>query len=203
MRHNRDGRKLGRTASHRKAMLGNMVTSLFLRERIRTTTPKAKEARRLAERIITFARRGTLADRRHVAKTVHDHAVLRKLFDEIGPRFKERPGGYTRILRTGVRKGDAADTAILELLGENDQGRKKTASRKTYRKIDVPESPTIKAKAAAKKAAEEAAAAKAAEEAAEAEAKAAEAAAAEAEAGEETPEAGEAAGEAPADGKKE
>jgi len=191
-------------------MLGNMVTSLFLRERIQTTTAKAKEARRLAERMITFARRGTLADRRHVARTVHDPAVLRKLFDEIGPRFKDRPGGYTRILRTGVRKGDAADTAILELLGEKDEGRKKTKSRKTYRKIDIPESPMIRARKAAKKAADEAAAAetaaKAAEEAekkaaAEAEAKAAEeAAAAEAEAAPEEAPAEEAAadaGEAP------
>lgn len=210
MRHNRDGRKLGRTASHRKAMLGNMVTSLFLRERIRTTTAKAKEARRLAERMITFARRGTLADRRHVARTVHDPSVLKKLFDEIGPRFKDRPGGYTRILRTGVRKGDAADTAILELLGEKDEGRKKTKSRKTYRKIDIPESPVIRARKAAREAADEAAAAEAAAKAAEkkaaeeAEAKAAEeAAAAEAEAApEEAPaeeaeaDAGEATGEA-------
>ncbi len=178
MRHNMDHRKLGRTASHRKAMLSNMVTSLFERERIETTAAKAKETRRVAERMITFARKGDLAARRHVARTVRNPEVLRKLFDEIAPRYAGRPGGYTRVLKTGMRKGDAAPTAILELVGKDDKPRgKKKASRKTYHKVDVPESPVIKARkeaeAAAKKAAKEAKeAAKKAEEEAPAEAEA-------------------------------
>jgi large subunit ribosomal protein L17 len=110
MRHNKDGRKLNRTASHRKALMRNMVTSLFTSERIETTTAKAKEARRVAERMITFARRGDLAARRHVAKTVQNPKILKKLFDEIAPRYTDRPGGYTRVLKLGVnRKGDNQD----------------------------------------------------------------------------------------------
>jgi large subunit ribosomal protein L17 len=178
MRHNNDHRKLGRTAAHRKAMLSNMVTSLFASERIETTTAKAKEARRVAERMITFARKGDLAARRHVARTVKDPVVLKKLFDEIAPRYAERPGGYTRVLKTGARKGDAASTAILELVGKDDKPRgKKKSTRKTWHKVDIPESPVIRARkeaeAAGKKAAEEAAK-KAEEEAAAAEAAAAE-----------------------------
>lgn len=166
MRHNKDHRKLGRTAAHRKAMLHNMVTSLFAAERITTTLPKAKEARRLAERMITFARRGDLAARRHVARTVRNPDVLKKLFDEIGPRYADRPGGYTRVLRAGVRRGDAAPTAILELVGKDDKPRgKKKFSRKTYHDVDVPESPLKEhAKKKAAKAKEKAAAEKAAEE---------------------------------------
>lgn len=146
MRHNNDHRKLGRTAAHRRAMLRNMVTSLFERERITTTEAKAREARRLAERMITFARRGDLAARRHVCRTVSDPGVVKKLFDEIGPRYAERPGGYTRLLKTGVRRGDAARTAILELVGKDDKPRgKKKTSRKTYRKVEIPPSPAAAA----------------------------------------------------------
>ncbi|HUV37058.1 MAG TPA: 50S ribosomal protein L17 [Patescibacteria group bacterium] len=144
MRHNKDWRKLNRTASHRRAMLRNMVTSLFAAERIRTTTPKAKEARRVAERMITFARRGDLSARRHVAKVVNDPAVLQKLFAEIGPRYVGRPGGYTRILKIGVRHGDAAQTAILELVGADEEGRKKKkTARKKRQKVEVPERPVV------------------------------------------------------------
>jgi len=185
MRHNIDHKKLGRTASHRKAMLSNMVTSLFERERIETTTVKAKEAKRLAEKMITFARKGDLSARRHVARTVKDPVVLRKLFDDIAPRYADRPGGYTRVLKTGVRKGDAAQTAILELVGKDDKPRgKKKTTRKTHHKVEIPESPVIAAKKAAEAAAKaEADEVKAAEEAAkkaEEEAAAAEAAAEEA-----------------------
>ncbi len=154
MRHRRSGRKLGITASHRKAMLANMITSLFKSERIETTVPKAKEARQLAERMITFARRGNaaaaggqeekrLAARRHVARTVRDSEILRKLFDEIAPRFADRPGGYTRILRLGsVRVGDAGRKAILELLKKDEEKRKKKRKpRKTYHKIEMPAAP--------------------------------------------------------------
>lgn len=157
MRHNRDRRKLNRTASHRRAMLRNMVTSLFAAERIHTTTAKAKEVRRVAERMITFARRGDLAARRHVAKTVNDPDVLQKLFAEIAPRYIDRPGGYTRILKTGVRRGDAAQTALLELVGTDDEGRKKKKkARKKRQKVEVPERPVVKAKSKKKKAEEEA-----------------------------------------------
>lgn len=142
MRHNKDWRKLNRTASHRRAMLRNMVTSLFAAERIRTTTAKAKEARRVAERMITFARRGDLSARRHVAKIVNDPAVLQKLFADIAPRYIDRPGGYTRILKIGVRRGDAAQTAILELVGTDEEGRKKKKqARKKRQKVEVPEQP--------------------------------------------------------------
>jgi len=160
MRHNKDGRKLNRTASHRKALMRNMVTSLFASERIETTTAKAKETRRVAERMITFARRGDLAARRHVAKTVQNPKILKKLFDEIAPRYTNRPGGYTRVLKLGVgRKGDNAEKAILELVGEKDEGRKKKKKpRKTYHKVDIPKSPEKAAKAKKETAEKEAAA---------------------------------------------
>jgi large subunit ribosomal protein L17 len=117
MRHNNSGRKLNRTAAHRKMLLRNLVTALFEHERIQTTAIKAKEARSLAERLITIAKRGDLHARRRAARKVNDPQVLRKLFDEIGPRYTERPGGYTRILRlSGPRHGDGAELAILELV---------------------------------------------------------------------------------------
>ena len=165
MRHNKDGRKLGRTASHRKALMRNMVTSLFASERIETTAPKAKEVKRVAERMITFARRGDLAARRHVAKTVQNPGVLKKLFDEIAPRYADRPGGYTRVLKIGARrKGDNAQRAILELLGEKEEGRKKKKTqRKKYHKVDIPKAP-VKAKKAKAEEKEEAAEETAAEE---------------------------------------
>jgi large subunit ribosomal protein L17 len=166
MRHNKDGRKLNRTASHRKALMRNMVTSLFTSERIETTTAKAKEARRVAERMITFARRGDLAARRHVARTVQNPKILKKLFDEIAPRYADRPGGYTRVLKLGVgRKGDNAERAILELVGEKDERGKKKKPRKTYHKVDIPKSPE-KAPKAKKEAEEDAGTEPAAEEAA-------------------------------------
>ena len=117
MRHNVSGRKLGRSPAHRKMLYRNLVTALFKHERIQTTVPKAKEARRVAEKLITFAKRGDLHARRQAARKVNDPQVLQKLFDEIGPRYNERPGGYTRILRLhGFRKGDNAELAILELV---------------------------------------------------------------------------------------
>ena len=120
MRHRRTGRQLSRTASHRKAMLRNMVTSLFEHERITTTVPKAKEARRVAERMITFAKRGDLHARRQVARYIRDEKVVRKLFETIAPWYTERPGGYTRILKLGFRKGDGGETGILELVKTGD-----------------------------------------------------------------------------------
>jgi large subunit ribosomal protein L17 len=115
-RHLNTGRKLSRNTSHRKALLRNLIRAVILEESIHTTTPKAKEARRVVERIITHARVGTLAARRQVHKTVRDQAALAKLFDTIGPRFKTRPGGYTRIIHIENRNGDNAPMSILELV---------------------------------------------------------------------------------------
>lgn len=116
MRHNKAGRKLGRKTEHRKAMLRNMVTSLFEHERIVTTVPKAKEARRVADKMITLAKRGDLHARRQAAAYIQSRAVVAKLFDAIGAQNADRQGGYTRIIHTGTRVGDAAPMAILELV---------------------------------------------------------------------------------------
>ena len=116
MRHRTKGRSFSRTAEHREAMLRNMATSLFLHGRIETTTEKAKELRRFAEPLITKAKRGDLHARRLVARKIQDDSALSKLFTEIGPRFAERPGGYTRVLHLGHRPGDAADMSIIELV---------------------------------------------------------------------------------------
>lgn len=116
MRHRKKGRQLSRTASHREAMLRNMATSLFRHGRISTTTAKAKELRPFAERLITLAKRGDLHARRLAARKVADKDVLFLLFDQIGPRFAERPGGYTRVLKTGFRRGDGAEMALIELV---------------------------------------------------------------------------------------
>ena len=117
MRHRNSGRKLGRTTSHREAMFRNMVTSLFEHERIVTTTPKAKEARRLADKMITLAKKGDLHSRRQALSFIRSKDVVAKLFDVIQLQFVNRNGGYTRIIQTGVRQGDAAAMAILELVG--------------------------------------------------------------------------------------
>ncbi|HBI14005.1 MAG TPA: 50S ribosomal protein L17 [Desulfobulbaceae bacterium] len=116
MRHRKAGRKLGRTSEHRKAMLRNMVTSLFEHERIVTTVPKAKEARRVADKMITLAKRGDLHARRQAAAYIQSREVVAKLFDVIRTQYGERQGGYTRIIHTGTRLGDAAPMAILELV---------------------------------------------------------------------------------------
>ena len=116
MRHRKKGRSLSRSPSHRKALLRNMATSLFEHERITTTTARAKELRPYAERLITLAKRGDLHARRMAARRIADRSVLGKLFDDIAPRYAERPGGYTRILKLGNRKGDAAEMALIELV---------------------------------------------------------------------------------------
>lgn len=116
MRHRKKGRSFGRTAEHRRAMLRNMATSLFLHGRVETTTEKAKELRRYAEPIITKAKRGDLHARRLVARHIQDSDVLHKLFAELGPKYAERPGGYTRVLHLGHRPGDAAEMSIIELV---------------------------------------------------------------------------------------
>src|SRR5262245_20785794 len=117
MKHRVAGRKLGRTSAHRLAVLRNLSTDLFERERIRTTLMKAKELRPFAERLITLSKRGTLHARRRAARHVTRPETLQKLFDSISARFAERPGGYTRILKLGPRRGDNAEMAIVELIG--------------------------------------------------------------------------------------
>ena len=121
MRHRVSFRKLSRTHEHRRALLRNLVTSLFLHERIETTVAKAKEARRVAERMITFAKRGDLSARRHVDSYLFDESATKKLFDTIAPWYKERAGGYTRIIRKGRRLGDAGEIAIFELVKSEEQ----------------------------------------------------------------------------------
>ncbi len=118
MRHRVKGRQLSRTASHKRALMRNLATSLFRHERVVTTEAKAKELRPYAERLITLARRGDLHARRLAERRIKDRQILDRLFREIGPRFAGRPGGYTRILKVGHRKGDGADMARIELLSE-------------------------------------------------------------------------------------
>ena len=123
MRHGKSGRKLGRTSAHRKAMFRNMVTSLFEHERIVTTEQKAKELKPIAEKMITLAKRGDLHARRQALSYIQSKDVVAKLFDEIQGQFADRQGGYTRIIKTGNRQGDAAPMAIIELVGyEEDLG---------------------------------------------------------------------------------
>ena len=118
MRHRVKGRKLGRRTEHRESLLHNLVSELIKRERITTTEAKAREVRGVDEKLITKGRRGTLHDRRLVAAKLTDSRIVRKLFDEIGPRYASRQGGYTRMLKLMPRKGDAAPMALLELVEE-------------------------------------------------------------------------------------
>ena len=170
MRHNVSGRKLNRTPAHRKMLYRNLVTALFEHERIQTTVPKAKEARSVAEKLITFAKRGDLHARRMAARNVNEPAVLQKLFDEIGPRYADRPGGYTRILRLGFRKGDNAELAILELVDGTAKPKvRDTLKRKRARRV-LEREEKAEAKAALIEQAEEKAEEQVAETAAEADA---------------------------------
>jgi large subunit ribosomal protein L17 len=116
MRHRHGLRKLNRTSAHRLAMLRNMTNSLFTHEAIRTTLPKAKELRRVAEPLITLGKEATLANRRLAFNRLRDRDVVTKLFSELGPRYQARPGGYIRILKVGFRQGDAAPMALVELV---------------------------------------------------------------------------------------
>ena len=129
MRHRKDHRRLGRKREHRQALLRNLVTALFQYERIETTVAKAKETRRLAERMITFGKQGDLAARRHVARFVMKPEVVSKLFATIAPWYTERNGGYTRIVRIGHRLGDAGETAYLELIKSAEQKEQERVAR--------------------------------------------------------------------------
>src|SRR5918912_2360050 len=122
MRHRRAGRKLGRDASHRKALYANLTASLIEHGRIRTTVAKAKEVRPVAEEMITLARRGDVAARRRVLAFLRSQDVVHKLFSEVAPRFADRPGGYSRIVKIGPRPGDAAEMAYLELVDYSPAG---------------------------------------------------------------------------------
>jgi len=125
MRHQVKRGNLGRTTAHRRALLRNLTTSFLERERIRTTLTKARETRPLAEKMITLAKRGTLHARRQALAYLTKEAAVKKLFDEIGPRFAERPGGYTRIVKLDRRAGDGASMAMLELVGSEFKAKKK------------------------------------------------------------------------------
>ena len=141
MRHRRDHKQLSRTTEHRRALLRNLVTALFEYESIKTSVAKAKEARRLAERLITMAKRNDLAARRHVERFVFRETVAKKLFDTIAPWYENRPGGYTRIIRMPKRRlGDAAEIVLLELVksaeqkAEDRKKREESATSKAARK---------------------------------------------------------------------
>src|SRR5271166_5197121 len=135
MRHLNQGRKLSRTSAHRKALFRNLVLSLIQHERIKTTDAKAKELRRYADRMVTLGKRGDLAARRLAFAFMQSRDAVKKLFDEIAPRFTERPGGYTRVVKFGVRRGDAALLSIIEFTGtaekvEAKKPRKKKVARR-------------------------------------------------------------------------
>ncbi len=123
MRHRSGYRKLNRSASHRKAMFANMAVALIKHEQIKTTLPKAKELRRIVDRLITLGKRGTLHARRQALATLKDTKIATKLFDELAERYKERPGGYTRVLKAGFRYGDMAPMAYIELVDRDPEAK--------------------------------------------------------------------------------
>ncbi|TVQ26468.1 MAG: 50S ribosomal protein L17 [Spirochaetaceae bacterium] len=156
MRHRVGFNTLGRKSAHRKALHRNMVTSLFHHERIRTTKAKARAIRRTAEKMITRAKVDSVHNRRMVARDIKDKAVLAKLFVEIGPRFKERPGGYTRMLKIGYRDGDASEMVLLELVGDEKpvsgtRKKRDTAAAAASKRAGADSKPAKKKDEAAKK----------------------------------------------------
>jgi large subunit ribosomal protein L17 len=160
MRHKRIGRKLGVTTKHRKSMFRNMVTDLFRFDRIKTTDMKAKELKRIAEKLITLAKEGTLHKRRQAAAYIRDKDVLKRLFDEIAAKFKDRPGGYTRIIKLGFRKGDNTAVSIIELVEEEYKPAKKKKAKTAAKKEQTKAAETgaakkPRAKSSKKEAAEE------------------------------------------------
>lgn len=160
MRHRNSGRQLSRNASHRHALMRNMATSLLRHETIRTTVPKAKELRRVVEPLITLAKIDSLAKRRLAFARLRDDAVVEKLFTDLGPRFKARAGGYTRILKMEPRPGDSADMALMQLVelasakttkSEDEEAGKDSKAPKKSKKKAAPEDDTASAEAAAPK----------------------------------------------------
>ena len=150
MNHRNGFNPLSRTTAHRRAMSRNMVTSLFRYERITTTKSKALEVRKSAEKLITRAKEDTVHNRREAAKFISDEKILNKLFTEIGPRMKERNGGYTRVLKLGFRQGDAADVVILELVDYKLESAEEKAEKKTAKKAPAKDEPAKAKKPAAK-----------------------------------------------------
>jgi len=134
MRHLVKGRKLRRTTAHREALLRNLVTSFLEKERVKTTLAKAKEARPLAEKMITLAKKNTLHTKRQALRVLTKKAAAKKLFEEIAPRFSERPGGYTRIVKIGTRLGDGAQMAMFELVGSEYKKKEKKKKDKEGKK---------------------------------------------------------------------
>jgi len=130
MRHQKAGKKLSRTPAHRKALFENLITALLEKERIETTLAKAKAVRPIAEKVITLAKRNDLHSKKIAFSILPKESVVRKLFNEIAPRFKDRPGGYTRIIRTAPRIGDNAEMAIIELVGEKPEAPAKASEEK-------------------------------------------------------------------------
>lgn len=139
MRHRKQGRGLSRSPSHRKAMLNNLAASVLDTERVQTTTAKAKEVRRLVERLITFGKRNDLHARRQVLRVIHNESVVSKLFGPLAERYADRPGGYTRIVRIGHRQGDAADMSILELIDREGATEEQAAETADEKKEDQAE----------------------------------------------------------------
>ena len=133
MRHLKEGRKLNRTSSHRKALLRNMVTSLLEFEKIETTDAKAKELRKVADKMVTWGKRGDLHARRQALGVINDKKVVQKLFNDIAPRFKERGGGYTRIVKSGRRKGDNAPLSIIELVPQKEAKPKSRGAKESLK----------------------------------------------------------------------
>lgn len=154
MRHRVRSRKLGRTSAHRLALYRNMVTSLLEHERIQTTDAKAREVRRIAERMITLGKRGTLHARRRALRIIRRREVAAKVFDELADRYRDRPGGYTRVLKIGIRTGDAAPVSIVELVEAGEVARPKAepAEKKTARRRSAPKKTPAKKTAPKKKA---------------------------------------------------
>ena len=134
MRHGKKIAKLGRTAPHRKAMLSNMMASLFINERVTTTQTRAKALKRTAERVLTCAKQGDLHARRQVLRVIADKQVVAKLFDELGPRYKSRNGGYTRLIKLGPRRGDGALMSIVELVDRLEATEEETPPGKAAEK---------------------------------------------------------------------
>ncbi len=158
MRHNKIGRRLGRAPSHRAHMMRNMVTSFFEYEKLTTTVTRAKELRRVAERMITLAKRGDLNARRQALKVIHDRKVVAKLFEMIAPRYQDRAGGYTRIIRLNPRLGDNAPMSIIELVEEEFTPKQKAESPKVDEKPVAVEEPAAEEAVAEEAPAEESAA---------------------------------------------
>ncbi len=151
MRHGRKVKKLGRTRSHRKAMLANMAASLFMYHIIKTTEAKAKEVKRLAERLITLGKKGDLHAHRKVYDVIRDRKLVKKIFDEIAPKFKDREGGYARVVRVGTRRGDGTTMSVVELLMEKPpKEEKKGKKQEGGRKAKPEKAPEAKAKPAKK-----------------------------------------------------